>query len=162
MTKPKWILLAEDNAHDAALARRALASSEPRPEIVIVRDGVEALHCLHHQGRFHRAKGNPAVVLLDLKMPRMDGFEVLEELKADVHLRHIPVVIFTSSCEERDVVRCYRLGANAYVVKPMDFRKYVAALQGVTLFWTATNEPPPEATTHEESAPARSLQHHFV
>ena len=162
MSGPKWILLTEDNANDADLAIRALAIGETRAEIVVARDGAEALDCLHHHGKGSEKRGNPAVVLLDLKMPRVDGFEVLEEMRADAQLKQIPVVVFTSSREVRDVTRCYQLGANAYVVKPMDFQQYVEALKGVTLFWTVTNEPPPDPGLQERDPPRVKREHHWV
>jgi CheY-like chemotaxis protein len=162
MIAPKWILLTEDNVNDADLAVRALAIGETSAEVVVARDGAEALDCLHHHGKFCEKRGNPTVVLLDLKMPRVSGFEVLEEMKTDAQLKQIPVVVFTSSREERDVSRCYQLGANAYVVKPLDFRQYIATLKGVTLFWTATNEPPPDTAPQERGGPAEKRQAHWV
>jgi CheY-like chemotaxis protein len=145
MNGNKWILLAEDDANDADLAMRTLALADSEAEIVVTRDGAEALACLYHRGEFqhHQARENPVVVVLDLKMPRVDGLEVLTRIKADARLKRIPVVIFSSSREERDIARSYELGANAYVVKPVDFREYAAALKDVASFWTRTNEPPP-------------------
>jgi CheY-like chemotaxis protein len=118
-------------------------------EVVVVGDGAEALDYLLRRGAFaERERGNPAVVLLDLKMPRVDGLEVLRHLKADPELRTIPVVIMTSSREERDLVESYRLGVNAYVVKPVDFEQFVAAVKEVGMFWAVINEPPPGSTGH--------------
>ncbi len=162
MTTPKWILLAEDNVNDADLATRALAADESCAEVVIARDGAEALDYLRRHGEFlHHARGDPAVVLLDLKMPRVDGFQVLEAIKSNAQLKQIPVVIFSSSREERDLIRCYQLGANAYVVKPMDFRRYVAALKDVMLFWTVTNESTP-APRLQEVCMAGKRQPHWA
>src|SRR5207244_4044885 len=96
--------------------------------------------------------GNPMVVLLDLHMPRINGFDVLEEIKSDPHLKHIPIVIFTSSREDDDLVRCYQLGANAYVVKPVEFQNFIEALKAVTVFWTTVNQPPPESMGREHAA----------
>src|SRR5262245_29225935 len=143
--KAKWILIAEDNAYDADLALRVLKTDERPPdgEVVLVRDGAEALDCLYRRNRFEtREDGNPAVVLLDLKMPKVDGWEVLRQIKADSRHRTIPVVVFTSSREEADLARCYQLGANAYVVKPVDFKEFADALRYVKDFWLTTNESP--------------------
>ena len=144
MTGPRWILLAEDNPCDADLALRALGADHGSGDVLVANDGSEALDCLYRRGAFAaRDTGNPALVLLDLKMPKVDGLEVLRQLKAEPALRSIPVVVFSSSRQERDVVGCYRLGANAYVVKPVDFQQFVAVLQGVRAFWMEINEPPP-------------------
>jgi CheY-like chemotaxis protein len=141
MTTQKWILLAEDNVNDADLAKRALSIGDSCADVVVAPDGVEVLDCLRRQGEYlHRISGDPSVILLDLKMPKVDGFQVLERLKSDPQLKLIPIVVFSSSREEKDILRCYQLGANAYVVKPMDFQQYVAALTDVVRFWTITNE----------------------
>jgi len=143
----KWILLAEDNPHDADLAMRALRANQGGEPVVVAHDGLEALDCLNHRGAFKAgAAGNPAVVLLDLKMPKMDGLEVLHCIKTDERFKEIPVVMFTSSREETDIVRSYALGANAYVVKPVDFKKFREAVMEVRGFWMDCNEPPPPAT----------------
>jgi CheY-like chemotaxis protein len=143
MTASKWILLAEDNPRDADLAMRALAVDEA--EVIVARDGAEVLDCLHRRGEFRdREAGQPVVVLLDLKMPKVDGLEVLRQIKADTVLKPIPVVVFTSSREESDLVRCYQLGANAYVVKPVGFQEFATALKEVRAFWMGINEPPPQ------------------
>jgi CheY-like chemotaxis protein len=162
MIGDKWILLTEDNVNDADLAIRALSSGEASVEIVVARDGAEAMDYLHCHGKLCHKRMHPAVVLLDLKMPRMNGFAVLEEIKGDAQLKQIPVVVFTSSREERDVMRCYQLGANGYVVKPMDFPKYVAALKGVAHFWTVTNEPPPDSAQQETERGVEDREHHCV
>jgi len=157
MTKPKWILLAEDNAIDADLALRALAVNEAEDRIVLAPDGAEALDCLYRRGAHEeRTSGNPALVLLDLKMPKVDGLEVLRQIKADSRLKHIPVVVFTSSCEESDLTRCYQLGVNAYVVKPVAFQEYRAVLQHVRSFWMTINEPPSDGRVAPRP-PARQL-----
>ena len=144
----KRILLAEDNTNDVELTLAALAEQNLANEVVVVRDGVEVLDYLHRRGDFSgRADKNPLVVLLDLKMPRMDGLQVLREMKSDANLKHIPVVILTSSREEKDLVEGYGLGVNGYVVKPVGFDKFMEAIKRIGLFWILTNEPPPETET---------------
>jgi CheY-like chemotaxis protein len=145
MNKHKWILLAEDNENDADLALRALSLNQAPQDVVVARDGAETLDCLYQREGFHqRGTGNPTVVLLDLKMPRVDGLEVLRQVKADPRLRTIPIVMLTSSREEADLARSYHLGVNAYVVKPMDFQQFVVALKEIRMFWAVINEPPPD------------------
>jgi DNA-binding response OmpR family regulator len=113
-------------------------------EVVVVTDGEEALDYLYYRGKFQRRSGeNPAVLLLDLKLPRVDGLQVLETIKADANLKMIPVVVLTSSREEQDMVRSYKLGVNAYVVKPVDFHEFVNAIKELGVFWAIINEPPP-------------------
>ena len=142
MLKP--ILLVEDNPHDLELTLIALSKSQLANEVVIVRDGAEALDYLHRRGEFReRAVGNPAVILLDLKLPKVDGLEVLKEIRDTELLKSIPVVMLTSSKEEQDVVRSYELGVNAYVVKPVDFTEFVRAIGDLGIFWAVLNEPPP-------------------
>lgn len=144
MTEIKRILLAEDSAQDVELTLAALAEHDLANEVVVVDDGAEALDYLRRSGRHaEREEGNPAVILLDLKMPRVDGLEVLRALKADAALRNVPVVMLTSSREESDLVESYRLGVNAYVVKPVDFTQFVDAVKELGLFWALINEPPP-------------------
>jgi len=145
MSVLKRILYAEDSPMDVELTLAALEEHHLANEVVAVGDGVEALDYLYRRGAFAtREAGNPAVVLLDLKMPRVDGLEVLRQVKSDPELRTIPVVIMTSSREERDLVESYRLGVNAYVVKPVDFEQFVAAVKEVGMFWAVVNEPPPD------------------
>ena len=140
----KRILLAEDSDRDAELTLNALAQHNLVNEIERVRDGAEALNYLYRRGEFsNRPNGNPAVVLLDLKMPKVDGLEVLRQIRSDPQLELIPVVVMTSSREEQDVVRSYELGANAYVVKPVKFNEFVNAVKQVGVFWAIINEPPP-------------------
>ena len=144
MSDIKRILLVEDSANDIELTLGALEENHLANEVVVVRDGAEALDFLYKRGVFKlRKNGNPAVVLLDLKLPRVDGLQVLKELKEDPDLRAIPVVMLTSSREEQDLVRSYNLGVNAYVVKPVDFKEFVAALRELGLFWAVINQPPP-------------------
>jgi CheY-like chemotaxis protein len=143
--KRRWILLGEDDARDAALTKRALGSFSKSYDVVVALDGVEVLDQLYRSGNFEEsAQGNPAVVLLDLKMPKVDGFEVLRRVKSDPALMSIPIVMLTSSRHDPDVSRCYLLGANGYIVKPMDFARYTRALQDFGRFWLEVNETPPE------------------
>ena len=140
----KRILLAEDNANDIELTMTALRDNHVANEVTVVRDGAEALDYLFKRNAYaHRTGGNPAVLLLDLKMPKVDGIEVLRQVKGDPQLRTIPVVVLTSSREEQDLVRTYDLGVNAYVVKPVDFLEFVDAVKLLGGFWAVVNEPPP-------------------
>ena len=140
------ILLVEDSPRDAELALEALAQNSLANKVFHVRDGADALDYLHRRGEFTgRANGHPAVVLLDLKMPRVDGLEVLRQIRSDATLKDIPVVVMTSSREESDLVQSYRLGVNAYVVKPVKFQEFVSAVQQVGAFWAVLNEPPPQS-----------------
>ena len=144
MDRLKRILLVEDDPKDIELTLNALNEYNFANSVVVVRDGIEALEYLQRRGSFaQRPEGNPAVILLDLKMPRTDGIEVLRKLKADEHLRLIPVVIMTSSRESRDLEQCYKLGTNAYVVKPVLFPEFVEAVKQIGLFWALLNESPP-------------------
>ena len=144
MADVKRILLVEDSPNDIELTLAALAENHLANEVVIARDGEEALDYLYRRGMFKlRELGQPAVVLLDLKLPKVDGLEVLAQLKADPTLKVVPVVMLTSSHEEKDLVRSYNLGVNAYVVKPVDFSEFVEAVKEVGLFWAVINEPPP-------------------
>jgi CheY-like chemotaxis protein len=138
-------LLAEDNPNDVELTLAALAEQNLANAVTVVRNGVEALDYLHRRGTFADRSGNdPVVVLLDLKMPMMDGLQVLREMKSDPVLKNLPVVILTSSREERDVVESYDLGVNGYVVKPVGFDQFMEAIRHIGLFWILTNEPPPK------------------
>ncbi|MFW9258042.1 MULTISPECIES: response regulator [unclassified Nostoc] len=143
MKELKRILLIEDSANDAELILAALSENHLANEVVVVRDGEEALDYLYRRGLFRlRMEGYPVVVLLDLKLPKIDGLEVLAQLKSDPVMRVIPVVVLTSSREEPDLVRCYELGVNAYVVKPVDYHDFVDSIKGVGLFWAVINQPP--------------------
>lgn len=140
----KTILLVEDNPNDVELTLEALADYRLANEIVVLNDGEEALDYLYRRGRFAaREPVFPAVVLLDLKMPKVDGLTVLRSVKADPGLKCIPIVMLTSSREERDLVESYQLGVNAYVVKPVDFGQFVEAMKKLGYFWAVLNEPPP-------------------
>jgi len=144
MNDRKRILLVEDDRKDVELTLTGLAEYNLANEVVVTRDGEEALDYLHRRGNHQtRANSNPAVMLLDLKLPQVNGFEVLEQVRADEKLKMIPVVILTSSHEERDLVKGYKLGVNAYVVKPVDFHQFVNAIKEVGVFWALINEPPP-------------------
>jgi CheY-like chemotaxis protein len=146
------ILLVEDSPRDAELVLDALASNHLANEVIHVRDGAEALDYLRRRGQFvDRPAGEPAVVLLDLKMPKVDGLEVLRQMKRDPHLRVIPVVVMTSSCEEGDLLSTYELGVNAYVVKPVKFQEFVEAVKQVGSFWALLNAPPPGSRPARDS-----------
>jgi CheY-like chemotaxis protein len=143
-TPLKCILLVDDSPRDIELVLDALAQNSLANEVVALRDGVELLDYLYRRGPFaDRSAGNPAVVLLDLKMPRVNGIEVLRQIKSDPELKTIPVVVMTSSREESDVAASYHLGVNAYIAKPVHFAAFVEAVKLVGAFWAVVNEPPP-------------------
>jgi CheY-like chemotaxis protein len=138
------ILMVEDDPKDVELTLTALEEYNLSNEVVVTHDGEEALDYLYSRGKFQRrSQGNPAVLLLDLKLPKVDGLEVLQRIKSDESLKMIPVVVLTSSREERDMVASYKLGVNAYVVKPVDFHEFVNAIKELGVFWAIINEPPP-------------------
>ena len=142
MLKP--ILLVEDDPNDLELTLVALERSQLANDVVVVRDGAEALDYLFRRNAHSgRADGNPAVLLLDLKLPKVDGLQVLEAIRSAEELRSIPVVMLTSSREEPDLSRAYQLGVNAYVVKPVEFKEFVGAISDLGIFWAVLNEPPP-------------------
>ncbi len=144
MAKPSSILLVEDDPHDVELTLSAPTENHLSNEIAVARDGAEALEYLYRRGAYDsREPGNPAVILLDLKLPKLDGLEVLKRIKADPDLKAVPVVMLTSSREEQDLAESYGSGANAYVVKPVGFGDFVEAVREVGLFWTDINQPPP-------------------
>ena len=139
------ILLAEDNPKDVELTLEALSEHNLANKVVVVRDGVEALEFLRYEGQFKmRNRGNPAVLLLDIKMPRMGGIELLQVIRKDPVLKFLPIVILTSSREESDLVTSYELGANAFVVKPVDFEHFIDVIKQIGVFWALINELPPE------------------
>jgi DNA-binding response OmpR family regulator len=138
------ILLVEDDPRDVELTLTALAEYNLANEVTVARDGQQALDYLHCRGEYStRSTENPAVLLLDLKLPKIDGLEVLQQVKGDDRLKTIPVVVLTSSHEEVDMMRSYELGVNAYVVKPVDFHEFVNAVKELGVFWAVINEPPP-------------------
>jgi two-component system response regulator len=145
MNRSNIILLVEDNADDAELTLRAFRKSKILNEIVVVTDGVEALDYVFAAGTYagRNLEANPAVILLDLKLPKIGGLEVLRRLRADERSRRIPVVVLTSSNEERDILSSYDLGANSFVRKPVDFAQFVEAAQQLGMYWLVMNEPPP-------------------
>jgi CheY-like chemotaxis protein len=138
------ILMVEDDPKDVELTLTAFEDSNLANEVVVVRDGEEALHYLNCQNEYaERTSGNPAVMLLDLKLPKVDGLEVLRQVKSNDALKLIPVVVLTSSHEEKDLIASYKLGVNAYVVKPVDFHQFVHAIKELGVFWAVINAPPP-------------------
>jgi len=144
------ILMVEDDPKDVELTLTALEEYNLANEVVVTRDGQEALDYLYCRGLFSaRASDNPAVLLLDLKLPKVDGLEVLRQIKSDDRLKMIPVVVLTSSREERDMMRSYQLGVNAYVVKPVDFHEFVNAVRELGVFWAVINQPPPGSARKE-------------
>lgn len=145
MLKP--ILLVEDNPKDLELMLLALEKCQLANSVVVARDGAEALDYLRCEGEFaSRERGHPAVILLDLKLPKLDGVEVLRAIRVDGDLQRLPVVMLTSSREEKDLVRSYDLGVNAYVVKPVGFHQFIEAVRELGVFWALLNEPPPQST----------------
>ena len=154
MPELKRILMVEDCKQDVELTLAALEEHHLANEVVVVRDGADALDYLHRRGKFTaRSDELPAVVLLDLKLPKVDGLEVLREMKADAKLKIVPVVMLTSSREEQDLIRSYQLGVSAYVVKPVDFGRFVKTIKELGLFWAVINEPPPGAGRKCHSLP---------
>lgn len=148
------ILLVEDSPRDLELTLEALRRCQLANEIVVTRDGVEALDYLYARNAFAgRPAPEPAVIMLDLKLPRIDGLEVLEKVKRDSALRHLPVVMLTSSREEQDVVRSYQLGVNAFVVKPVSFKDFYQAIQDLGVFWGIVNVPPPNGPPGRDETP---------
>jgi CheY-like chemotaxis protein len=150
----KHILLVEDDPRDEQLTLAALEGHNLANNVFVVRDGEEALDYLYCWGKFKtRATGKPVVVLLDLKMPKVNGLAVLKIIKGDEYLKTIPIVVLTSSRETPDVKECYRHGVNAYVVKPVDFSDFVKAVKQLGVFWAAVNEPPPQTWSEETLLP---------
>jgi CheY-like chemotaxis protein len=155
MTPLNRILLVEDSPRDAELVLDALDANQLANEVVHVRDGAEALEYLYRRGPFAgRSDGQPALILLDLKLPKVDGLEVLRQIKSDAALKMIPVVMMTSSREEQDLLTSYQLGVNAYVVKPMKFQDFIEAVKQVGGFWAVINEVPPGSLRRNEPVSA--------
>lgn len=151
MLKLRKILLVEDNQNDVELTLTALDEQNLANRVVVANDGVEALEYLMYEGEHkNRAKENPGVILLDIKMPRMDGIEVLQNIKSNPDLKTIPVVMLTSSREEPDLKKCYELGVNAYVVKPVNFKDFFSAIKQIGVFWALLNELPNEGGQNNE------------
>jgi CheY-like chemotaxis protein len=143
MVEIRTILFAEDNPRDVELTLEALGDHNLANNVVVMRDGVETIEYLRCEGKYKQRKpGNPAVLLLDIKMPRMDGIEVLRTIRNDNELKMLPVVMLTSSREEQDLIKSYELGVNAYVVKPVDFKEFIEAVKQVGVFWAVINEVP--------------------
>jgi DNA-binding response OmpR family regulator len=144
MNTLRRILMVEDDPRDVELTMTALEEYNLANEVVVTRDGKEALDYLYCRGEFtSRSNDNPAVMLLDLKLPKIDGLEVLQQIRSDERLKMIPVVVLTSSHEEKDMIRSCQLGVNAYVVKPVDFHEFVNAVKELGVFWAVINQPPP-------------------
>ena len=144
MMELKRILLVEDDPKDVQLTLEALSEYNLANEVVVARDGEEALDYLHRRGKFQKVgNGNPAAILLDLKLPKVNGLEVLTQIRAEEKLKKIPVIVLTSSRQEEDLEKCYSLGVNAYVVKPVDFHEFINAVKELGAFWGLINEPPP-------------------
>jgi CheY-like chemotaxis protein len=162
----KNILLAEDDPLDVELTLTALEEHHLANQIEVVNNGAEALDYLYRRGNFsHRTGGNPILVLLDLKMPKVSGLEVLKIIKADAQLKIIPVVVLSSSREMPDLVQCYQHGVNAYVVKPVDFGEFVDAVKQLGIFWAAVNEPPPSLRReepHKTTGPEKKEDYHGI
>lgn len=155
MSKLGQILLVEDDPRDLELTLTALEEYNLANEVVAAHDGEEALDYLFGRGKFSgRADGVPAVMLLDLKLPKVNGLEVLQQVRLDERLKMLPVVVLTSSHEEKDVIRSYELGVNAYVVKPVDFHAFVNAVKELGFFWAVINEPPPGSLRGPRGVPA--------
>jgi CheY-like chemotaxis protein len=150
MTELLPILLAEDSPEDIELMLEALSQQNLANRVVVVHDGVEALDYLRHQGAYaDRASGDPVVAILDIKMPRKDGLQVLREIRSDPELKMLPVVVLTSSREQRDLIASYELGVNAYVVKPIEFTQFIDAVKEIGVFWALINQPPVRASGRE-------------
>ena len=151
MTSSKTILIVEDDPRDQELALTALKSENLAATVVFTSNGEEALDYLYRRGSYAaRVEGNPTVVILDLKMPKVDGLEVLRQIRLEPSLKSLPVVFLTSSREEGDLLRGYELGVNAYVVKPVDFREFSSKVRQLGIFWTVINEPPPSSVKHSQ------------
>jgi len=142
--KVKTILIVDDNPKDVELAISALAEKNLANQVIVAEDGIEALDYLYKRGKFSNEKGDPAIIMLDIKMPLMDGIEVLRQIRSNPKFRLIPVIMVTSSREERDLIESYNLGANSYVVKPVDIVQFIDAIKVLGQYWAVINEPPPQ------------------
>ncbi|MFA5328730.1 MAG: response regulator [Prolixibacteraceae bacterium] len=151
MIELRKILLVEDNPNDIELTLEALSECNLANRVVVLNDGVQAMEYLQFQGEYkNRERENPAVILLDIKMPRMDGIEVLQEVKKNPNLKSIPVVMLTSSREEPDLKKCYELGVNAYIVKPVNFKDFFETVNYLGIFWAVLNELPQDGGIKDE------------
>lgn len=153
-TKKKCILLVEDNPDDVKLTLRAFKKNNITNKVVVAHDGIEALELLLGSGQNDKPL-SPEIVLLDLKLPRLDGLEVLRRLRADPRTKCLPVIILTSSAEEQDLIEGYQLGANSYVRKPVDFEKFLEAASALGLYWLVLNVTPPRSEPQEDLSEAR-------
>jgi CheY-like chemotaxis protein len=159
VTGNDYLLLVEDDLSLVELLRHVLADEDSSIRVVHVQDGAEALDYLHARDKFQdREPCNPAVMLLDLKMPKVDGLEVLRQVKGDAHLKTIPVVILTSSKNTGDVLQAYELGANAYVAKPLDFQRFMTSIKQLVTFWMTVNQPPYPANQKMAAAPLTAVK----
>jgi len=159
----RHILIAEDDPRDLELTLAALEEYNMANKVFVVCNGEEALDYLYCRGKYQaRPGGNPVAVLLDLKMPKVNGIEVLKILKADEHFKTIPIVVLTSSREEPDLRECYKHGVNAYVVKPVDFTEFMNAVKQMGVFWVAVNEPPPNTGNGHPFTPAMKEATHEI
>lgn len=149
-SRAKKILLVEDDPQDVELTLMALAEYDLAAKVEVIHNGAEVLDYLYRRGKFEaRESNNPIVVMLDLKMPKVSGLEVLKIIKSDEQLRTIPVVVLSSSRQTSDLIDCYKHGVNAYVVKPMDFAEFVETVKRLGIFWAITNEPPPPLSSQD-------------
>jgi CheY-like chemotaxis protein len=142
-TEVRKILIVDDSPKDVELTVSALAEKNLANEVIVAEDGVEALDYLYKRGLFSGEHSNPAVILLDIKMPRMNGIEVLKHIRSNPEFKFIPVIMVTSSREEKDLVESYKLGANSYVVKPVDIVQFIDAIKTLGQYWAVINQPPP-------------------
>ncbi len=138
----KTILIVDDSPKDVELTIASLSEKNLVNEVIVAEDGVEALDYLNKRGKFEHATGNPAIILLDIKMPRMDGVEVLKHIRSNPKFKFIPVIMLTSSCEEKDLIDSYKLGANSYVVKPVDIVQFIDAIKALGQYWAVINQTP--------------------
>lgn len=144
--EPKRIFIVDDSLKDVELAKAALADNKLLIEVVVAEDGVEAMDYLYKRGKFTHEIGNPDFIMLDIKMPKLNGIEVLKQIRSDQNFKYIPIIMVTSSREERDVIECYKWGANSYIVKPVDIGQFMNTIQTLGLYWATINQPPPVIT----------------
>ncbi|MFA6403501.1 MAG: response regulator [Salinivirgaceae bacterium] len=140
--EPKRILIVDDSFKDVELVKAAISGKNLVTEVVVAEDGAEALDYLYKLGKFANETGNPDFIMLDIKMPKMNGIEVLKHIRSDPNFKYVPIIMVTSSREERDVIECYKLGANSYVVKPVDISQFMNTMQVLGQYWALINQPP--------------------